>query len=67
MHGRDEQWYKILVDKLKGKRQLERSRLRWEDNIETDLREIGFGNVDFSASGQIFVVDLNDTLMNVRF
>jgi hypothetical protein len=30
-----------LVGKLKGKRPLGRPRLRWEDNIKMDLREIG--------------------------
>jgi hypothetical protein len=31
---------KILVGKPKGKRQLGRSRRRWEDNIIMDLREM---------------------------
>jgi hypothetical protein len=30
--------YKILVGKTEGKRQLGRSRRRWEDNIGKDLR-----------------------------
>jgi hypothetical protein len=29
-----------LVGKLKGKRQLGRPELRWEDNIKMDLREV---------------------------
>jgi hypothetical protein len=33
--------YKILVGKPEGKRQLRRTRRRWVDNIEMDLREIG--------------------------
>jgi hypothetical protein len=33
--------YKILVAKPEGKRQLERRRCRWDDNIRMDLREIG--------------------------
>jgi hypothetical protein len=32
--------YKILVRKAEGNRPLGRSRLRWEDNIRMDLREI---------------------------
>jgi hypothetical protein len=32
--------YKILVGKPERKRPLRRSRLRWEDNIRIDLREI---------------------------
>jgi hypothetical protein len=33
--------YKILVGKPQRKRQLERPRRRWEDNIRPDIREIG--------------------------
>jgi hypothetical protein len=33
--------YEGLVGWLEGKGPLERSRRRWEDNIEMDLREIG--------------------------
>jgi hypothetical protein len=33
--------YRVLVGKPEGKRPLERSRRRWEDNIKMDLREIG--------------------------
>jgi hypothetical protein len=39
--------YNILVGKPEGRRQLRRSRRRWEDNIKTDLGEIGFGYVDW--------------------
>jgi hypothetical protein len=35
--------YKILVGKTEGKRPLERDRRRWEDNIETDLKEPRIG------------------------
>jgi hypothetical protein len=38
----------ILVGKLEGKRQLERSRHRWEDNIKINLREIGWCDMDWS-------------------
>jgi hypothetical protein len=34
--------YSILVEKPEGKRSLRRPRLRWEDNIGMDLREIGW-------------------------
>jgi hypothetical protein len=34
--------YSILVGKPEGKRPLERSRRRCEDNIRTDLRKIGW-------------------------
>jgi hypothetical protein len=35
--------YKTFVGKPEEKRQLGRPRLRWEDNINMDLREIGWG------------------------
>jgi hypothetical protein len=36
----------ILVRKPERKRPLERSRYRWEDNIKTDLKQIGCECVD---------------------
>jgi hypothetical protein len=39
--------YRILVEKPEGKRPLERTRHRWEDGIKMDLREIGWGVVDW--------------------
>jgi hypothetical protein len=33
--------YKILVGKHEGKRPRGRHKHRWEDNIRTDIREIG--------------------------
>ena len=33
--------YNVLVGKPEGKRPLRRSRRRWEDNINMDLREVG--------------------------
>jgi hypothetical protein len=39
--------YNILVGKPEGRRPLGRPRCRWEDNIKMDLREIGFGDVDW--------------------
>jgi hypothetical protein len=37
---------KILVGKPKGKRPPGRRRRRWEDNIRTDLKEIGWESFD---------------------
>jgi hypothetical protein len=37
----------ILVGRREGRRPLGRPRRRWEDNIKIDLREIGFGDVDW--------------------
>jgi hypothetical protein len=39
--------YNILVGRPEGRRPLGRPRSRWEDNITMDLREIGFGDVDW--------------------
>jgi hypothetical protein len=39
-HGEKRNAYRILVGKPEGKRQLARSRRRWVDNIEMNLREI---------------------------
>jgi len=38
--------YKISVWKPEGKRPLGRSRRRWEDNIQMDLQEVGFGDMN---------------------
>jgi hypothetical protein len=39
--------YNILVGRPERRRPLGRPRHRWEDNIKLDLREIGFGDVDW--------------------
>jgi hypothetical protein len=39
-HGREEE--NVFLRKPEGKRPLGRARRRWEDNTETDLREIGW-------------------------
>jgi hypothetical protein len=35
--------YRVLVGKPSGKRPFGRPRHRWEDNIKTDLQEVGCG------------------------
>jgi hypothetical protein len=35
--------YRILVGRPEGRRPLGRPRCRWEDNIKTDLQEVGWG------------------------
>jgi hypothetical protein len=44
--------YRILVGKPKGKRALGITRRRWEDDIRVDLREIGWGGMDWIDLGQ---------------
>jgi hypothetical protein len=44
--------YNILVGRPEGRRPLGRPRHRWEDNIKMDVREIGFGDVDWIRVAQ---------------
>jgi hypothetical protein len=39
--------YEILVGTPEEKRPLGRPRHRWEDNIKMDLREVGWGGLDW--------------------
>jgi hypothetical protein len=43
---------KRFIGKRERKRPLGRPRSRWEDNIKMDLREIGFGGVDWIHTAQ---------------
>jgi transcription termination factor 2 len=60
--------YRILVGKQEGKRPLRRFRRRWEDNIRMDLRETGWGGMDWidlpQDRGQFRT--LVNTIMNLR-
>jgi hypothetical protein len=60
--------YNILVGRPEGKRPLGRPRRRWEDNIKMDLREIGFGDMDwiYWAQGRDRWRALVNTVMNLR-
>jgi hypothetical protein len=62
-HGGD-----VLFGKPKGKRQLGRTRCRWEDNIKMDLREIGIDGVSWIRLAQDRVLwrAFVNTVMNVR-
>jgi hypothetical protein len=44
--------YRILVRKPEGKRPLGRPRRRWVDDIRIDLREIGWGGMDWISLAQ---------------
>jgi hypothetical protein len=44
--------YRSLVGKPEGKRPLRRPRRRWVDNIRMDLREVGWGDVDWIGLAQ---------------
>jgi hypothetical protein len=39
--------YRLLVGAPEGKRPLGRQRRSWVDNIKMDLREVGWGDVDW--------------------
>jgi hypothetical protein len=44
--------YRLLVEKLEGKRSLGRPRRRWLDNLRLDLVEMGWGDVDWIGLAQ---------------
>jgi hypothetical protein len=58
----------ILVGNPGGKRPLERTRRRGEDNIKMDLREIGWGDMDWIdlAQDRDQWRALVNTVMNLR-
>jgi len=43
--GRDV--YRVSVGKPEGKRPVGRPRRRWKDNIQLDLQEVGYGDMDW--------------------
>jgi hypothetical protein len=51
-HGEERKVYKILVGKPERKRPLGRPRHRWEDGNRMDLREIGWGSVEWIQLAQ---------------
>jgi hypothetical protein len=44
--------YRLLMGNAEVKRPLRRPRHRWEDNIRMDLREVGWGDVDWIGLAQ---------------
>jgi len=44
--------YRVLVGKPEGKRPAGRPRLRWEDNIKVDLKEVACGGMDWIELAQ---------------
>jgi hypothetical protein len=50
--GEERNVYRVLMGKSEGKIPLGRPRHRWEDGIRMDLREIGWGSVDWILLAQ---------------
>jgi hypothetical protein len=50
--GKERKMYKVLVGEPEGKRPLGRPRRRWKDGNRMDLRETGFGHVDWFRLSQ---------------
>jgi hypothetical protein len=67
-HGGGEGAYNILVGRPEGRRPLGRTGRKWEDNIEKDLWEIRFGDVDWihMAQDRDTWRALVNTMMNLR-
>jgi hypothetical protein len=59
---------RILREKPEGKRPVGRPRHRWEDNIKMDLREIGWGGMDWIdlAQDRYHWRALVNTVMNLQ-
>jgi hypothetical protein len=45
--GEERRVYRVLAGKPEGKRLLGRPRCRWEGRIRMDLREIGWGSIEW--------------------
>jgi hypothetical protein len=58
----------VLVDKP-NRKTLTRHRRRWEDNIETDIQQVGFGSIDWIglAEDRNSWDALVNEAMNLRF
>jgi hypothetical protein len=50
--GEERGAYRILVGRPEGRRPLGRPRRRWEDNIKIDLREVGWGGMNWIELAQ---------------
>jgi hypothetical protein len=66
--GEERNVHKVLMGKPEGKRPLGRPRHRWEDGIRMDLREIGWGSVEWMqlAQDRDQWQALVNTVMNLR-
>jgi hypothetical protein len=60
--------YRVLVGRPEGKRPLGRPRLRWEDNIKMNLREIGINGANWiqMAQDKVLWPACMNMVMNLR-
>jgi hypothetical protein len=67
-NGANRNSYRIFVRKSEGKRPLGRTRRRWVDNVKTNLREIGWGDMEriSLAQNRDQLRALVNTVMNLR-
>jgi hypothetical protein len=67
-NGENRNAYRISVGRQEGKRPLGRPRRRWVDNIKMDLKEIGWGCMDWidQAQDRDQWRALVNTVMNLR-
>jgi hypothetical protein len=66
--GEERNVYRVLMGKPEGRRPLGRPRRRWEDGIRMDLRENGWGSIDWIqlAQDRDRWRALVNTVMNLR-
>jgi hypothetical protein len=66
--GEERNGFRVLMEKPEGQRPLGRPRHRWEDGIRMDLRESGWGSVDWIqlAQDKDWWRVLVNTVMNLR-
>jgi hypothetical protein len=66
--GEERKIYRVLVGKPEGKRPLGRPRRRWWDGLRMDLREIGWGSVEWIqlAQGRGRWRSLANMMMNLQ-
>jgi hypothetical protein len=68
-NGQKRKEYRTLLEKPEGERPLGRPRRRWVDNVKMDLREIGWGSMDWIdlAQDKDQWRALVNTVMRLRF